>query len=82
MDFGIIPFSLSIPTYNDLQALLKSVNSNIVYTHCMGHVLNLLVSECSTKYINLAEDLFGLVEQHYEFYEKKKKNRFSENIKK
>ncbi|XP_050064310.1 uncharacterized protein LOC126553187 [Aphis gossypii] len=48
--------------YNGLQAHLKSVNPNIVYTHCMGHVLNLVMSECSTD-INLAEDLFGLVEQ-------------------
>ncbi|XP_050061585.1 zinc finger MYM-type protein 6-like [Aphis gossypii] len=46
--------------YNGLQAHLKSVNPNIVYTHCMGHVLNLVI--CSTD-INLAEDLFGLVEQ-------------------
>jgi len=28
--------------YNGLQAHLKNYNSNIVYTHYMGHVLNLV----------------------------------------
>ncbi|KAL4120303.1 hypothetical protein QTP88_013020 [Uroleucon formosanum] len=44
--------------YNGLQAHLKSVNSNIVYTHCMGHVLNLVRVTVVGTNINLAEDLF------------------------
>lgn len=41
--------------YHGLQAYLKKVNSDIVYTHCMGHVLNLVISE-STNNLQLAED--------------------------
>jgi len=48
--------------YHGLQAYLKKVNPDIVYTHCMGHVLNLVMSE-STNNLQLAEDLFGLIEQ-------------------
>jgi len=48
--------------YNGLQAHLKNYNSNIVYTHCMGHVLNLVMTECTTNILP-AEDVFGLVEQ-------------------
>lgn len=47
--------------YNGLQAHLKINNPKIVYTHCMGHVLNLVMTESTTQ-ISLAENLFGLVE--------------------
>ncbi|XP_060846214.1 SCAN domain-containing protein 3-like [Rhopalosiphum padi] len=47
--------------YNGLQAHLKTNNPKIVYTHCMGHVLNLVMTESTTQ-ISLAENLFGLVE--------------------
>jgi len=47
--------------YNGLQAHLKTYNPKIVYTHCMGHVLNLVMTE-NTTYISHAENLFGLVE--------------------
>jgi len=47
--------------YNGLQAHLKTYNPKIVYTNCMRHVLNLIMSE-STTHSTLAEDLFGLVE--------------------
>jgi len=48
--------------YHGLQAYLKKVNPNIIYTHCMDHVLNLVMSE-STNNLQLEEDLFGLIEQ-------------------
>ncbi|XP_008179735.1 zinc finger MYM-type protein 1-like [Acyrthosiphon pisum] len=35
--------------YNGLQAHLKTNNPKIVYTHCMGHVLNLVMTENSHK---------------------------------
>lgn len=49
-------------TYNGLQSHLKNSNSNIIYTHCMAHVLNLVICD-STKTCLEAENLFGLVEQ-------------------
>ncbi|CAI6376308.1 unnamed protein product [Macrosiphum euphorbiae] len=49
-------------TYNGLQSHLKNSNPNIIYTHCMAHVLNLVICD-STKTCLEAENLFGLVEQ-------------------
>jgi len=48
--------------YNGLQAHLTNNNSYIIYTHCMGHVLNLVMTECTTNILP-TEGLFGLVEQ-------------------
>jgi len=52
--------------YHGLQTYLKKINPDIIYTHCMGHVLNLVMSE-STNNLQLAEDLFGLIEQSVVF---------------
>jgi hypothetical protein len=48
--------------YYGLQAYLKKVNPDIVNTHCMGHILNLVLSDFKNN-LQMAEDLFGLVEQ-------------------
>lgn len=48
--------------YNGLQAHLKQDNEELLYTHCMGHVLNLVVAD-STVNLLQAENLFGLVEE-------------------
>jgi len=53
--------------YNGIQAHLKTNNPKIVYTHCIGHVLNLVMTEGSTQ-ISLAENLFGLVETSAVFF--------------
>lgn len=45
--------------YNGLQSHLKLINSNIVFTHCMGHVLQLILADS----IDSEDDLFGLVEE-------------------
>jgi len=46
--------------YNGLQAHLKTNSFKIEYTHCMGPVLNFVMTETTTQ-ISLAENLFGLV---------------------
>lgn len=43
--------------YNGLQSHLKNSNPNIIYTHCMAHVLNLVICD-STKTCLEAENLF------------------------
>lgn len=48
--------------YNGLQAHLKQDNEELLCTHCMGHVLNLVVAD-STVNLLQAENLFGLVEE-------------------
>jgi hypothetical protein len=48
--------------YNGLQARMKKENENMIYTHCMGHVLNLVIGD-STAACSIAENLFGLVEE-------------------
>lgn len=48
--------------YNGLQAKMRKVNENLIYTHCMGHVLNLVIGD-STATCRTAENLFGLVEE-------------------
>lgn len=52
--------------YNSLQAHLKNNNSLCVYTHCVGHVLNLVMVDSSECCVN-AEFLFGLVQQSSTF---------------
>nr|XP_018915260.1 PREDICTED: uncharacterized protein LOC109042787 [Bemisia tabaci] len=47
--------------YEGLQAKIKSVNSNFIYTHCMAHVLNLVITDCTANF-ELLEDLLGLVQ--------------------
>jgi hypothetical protein len=37
-------------------------NPNIIYTHCMAYVLNLVIAD-STEYCLLAENFYGLVRQ-------------------
>lgn len=53
--------------YNGLQAHFKKANKNIIYTHCMAHVLNLVVAD-STVNLQQAENLFGLVEESAVFF--------------
>lgn len=48
--------------YNGLQAHLKKENKDLIYTHCMAHVLNLVVADSTVKLLQ-AENLFGLVEE-------------------
>lgn len=48
--------------YNGLQAHLKKDNEDLIYTHCMAHVLNLVVADSTVKLLQ-AENLFGLVEE-------------------
>lgn len=48
--------------YNGLQAHFKKANENMIYTHCMAHVLNLVVADSTVKLLQ-AENLFGLVEE-------------------
>ena len=48
--------------YNGLQAHLKDANPDLIFTHCMGHVLNLVVAESSGKILQ-SENLFGLVQE-------------------
>ena len=48
--------------YNDLQAHFKREIPDLIYTHCMGHVLNLVLAD-STVHLLQAENLFGLVEE-------------------
>ncbi|CAH0557837.1 unnamed protein product [Brassicogethes aeneus] len=48
--------------YNGLQAYLKKENKDLIYTHCMAHVLNLVVADSTVKLLQ-AENLFGLVEE-------------------
>lgn len=53
--------------YNGLQAHLKnSENPLCVYTHCVGHVLHLVMVD-STEYCQNSEFLFGLVQQSATF---------------
>lgn len=52
--------------YNGLQAHLKNNNPLCVYTHCVGHVLNLVMVDSSECCVN-AEFLFGLVQQSSTF---------------
>lgn len=54
--------------YNGLQAHLKEANPKVVFTHCMGHVLNLVLMD-STFNILEAENLFGLVEESAVFFD-------------
>jgi hypothetical protein len=49
-------------TYNGLKAHMLTDNPNLIYTHCMAHVLN-LVKVDSTENCLLAENLYGLVEE-------------------
>uniref|UniRef100_A0A6P7H0E8 Uncharacterized protein LOC114349311 n=1 Tax=Diabrotica virgifera virgifera TaxID=50390 RepID=A0A6P7H0E8_DIAVI len=35
--------------YNGLQAHFKKANENMIYTHCMAHVLNLVVADSASK---------------------------------
>lgn len=54
-------------TYNGLQAHIKNnANPLCVYTHCVGHVLNLVMVD-STECCQNAEFLFGLVQQSSTF---------------
>ena len=53
--------------YNCLQAHFKRENPDLIYTHCMGHVLNLVVVD-STEHLLQAENLFGLVEESSFFF--------------
>lgn len=53
-------------TYNGLQSHLKNKNPLCVYTHCVGHVLNLVMVDSSECCVN-AEFLFGLVQQSSTF---------------
>lgn len=48
--------------YNGLQAHMSSDNPDLVYTHCMAHVLNLVISDSSENSL-LTENLYGLVEE-------------------
>ncbi|KAL4100932.1 hypothetical protein QTP88_020957 [Uroleucon formosanum] len=53
--------------YNGLQLhLKKNVNPSCIYTHCLGHVLNLVMVD-SSKCCKNAEFLFGLVQQSATF---------------
>lgn len=48
--------------YNGLKAHLEKETPNIIYTHCMAHVLNLVVADSTINCIQ-TENLFGLVEE-------------------
>lgn len=48
--------------YKGLQARFKAENPKIIYTHCMAHVLNLVVADATVHCLQ-AENLFGLVEE-------------------
>jgi hypothetical protein len=53
--------------YNGLQShLKKNANPSCIYTHCLGHVLNLVMVDSSECCKN-AEFLFGLVQQSATF---------------
>jgi hypothetical protein len=52
--------------YNGLQAYLKNNNILCVYTHCVEHVLNLVMVDSSECCVN-AEFLFGLVQKSSTF---------------
>lgn len=48
--------------YNGLQARMKKENENMIYTHCVAHMLNLVIDD-STAACQTAENLFGLVQE-------------------
>ncbi|KAJ8892922.1 hypothetical protein PR048_005503, partial [Dryococelus australis] len=48
--------------YNGLRAQLKKDNPSIIHTHCMAHVLNMVMADSTVNCLN-AENLFGLVEE-------------------
>lgn len=48
--------------YNGLQAHLKDANPDLIFTHCMGHVLNLVLADSTGKILQ-SENLFGLVQE-------------------
>ncbi|KAL4100994.1 hypothetical protein QTP88_021015 [Uroleucon formosanum] len=53
--------------YNGLQSHLKeNANLSCIYTHCLGHVLNLVMVDLS-EFCKNAEFLFGLVQQSATF---------------
>jgi len=47
--------------FKGLQARLKQDNPDLVYTHCAGHCLNLVLTGCSES-CNAVKSLFGLVQ--------------------
>lgn len=49
-------------TYHGLQAYLKQETPSLIYTHCMAHTLNLVISDSTANCI-LAENFFGLVQE-------------------
>jgi len=48
--------------YKGLQARLKVVNPLLIFTHCMSHVLNLVVTDSTADSVQ-AENLFGLIQE-------------------
>lgn len=57
----------AVAFYNGLQShLKKNANPSCIYTHCLGHVLNLVMVD-SSEYCKNAEFLFGLVQQSATF---------------
>ncbi|XP_060836128.1 uncharacterized protein LOC132918716 [Rhopalosiphum padi] len=54
-------------SYNGLQAHLKTVAPESIYTHCHAHVLNLIVTD-STSCCKSAQDLFNLLQKTAVFF--------------
>jgi hypothetical protein len=54
-------------SYNGLQAHLKTVAPESIYTHCHAHVLNLIVTD-ATSCCKSAQDLFNLLQKTAVFF--------------
>lgn len=48
--------------YNGLKAHISKDNPYLIYTHCMAHVLNLVITD-SSENCSISENLYGLVEE-------------------
>lgn len=48
--------------YNRLKAHISKDNPDLIYTHCMAHVLNLIIAD-SSEDCSISENLYGLVEE-------------------
>ncbi|KAL4132621.1 hypothetical protein QTP88_009743 [Uroleucon formosanum] len=49
-------------TYNGLKAHISKNNPDLIYTHCMAHVLNLVITDSSENCL-ITKNLYGLVEE-------------------
>ena len=53
--------------YNGVQAILKKINENCIFSSCANHTLNLVGTDCAEA-CNEAKIFFGIIQRNYNVF--------------